>query len=84
VLAGTNRMPWRRFMMFNTLGGVCWAAVFGLGGYAFGEMLEALGRPLAITAGVIVVIVVGGLFFWLHRHERVLQTQADTLLGTGD
>jgi membrane protein DedA with SNARE-associated domain len=82
VLAGTNRMPWPRFMMFNALGGVCWAAAFGLGGYAFGALLEAVGRPLGIAAGVIVVVVVGGLFLWLHRHEKTLQAEADALLGT--
>src|ERR1700722_4332761 len=32
VLAGANRMPAARFMVFNALGGVAWTLVFGLGG----------------------------------------------------
>jgi len=33
-LAGTNRMPWGRFLIFNATGGILWATLYGLGGYA--------------------------------------------------
>lgn len=36
-LAGTNRMPWGRFLAFNAAGGIVWAIVYGLGGYALGR-----------------------------------------------
>src|SRR6185436_16981324 len=35
LLAGINRMDWRRFLFFNATGGIVWATVFGLGGYFF-------------------------------------------------
>src|SRR5438309_412905 len=31
-LAGANCMPWRSFLLFNALGGIIWATVYGLGG----------------------------------------------------
>ena len=46
-LAGVNRLPWPRFLVFNALGGVVWATLFGLGGYFLGvafETLRAAGR----------------------------------------
>jgi membrane-associated protein len=36
-VAGMSRMPYRRFFAFNVIGGVAWAAVFTLAGYAAGE-----------------------------------------------
>ena len=32
-LAGTNRMPWRRFLVFNAAGGIVWAAIYTFGAY---------------------------------------------------
>ena len=31
-LAGTNRMPWAPFLIYNALGGIIWATLYGLGG----------------------------------------------------
>ena len=31
-LAGTNRMPWGSFLLYNALGGIIWATLYGLGG----------------------------------------------------
>lgn len=77
VLAGVNRMPWGRFLLFDALGGVAWSAVLGFAVYLFGEAFSAVGRPLGI-AGVVVAVVlaiVGARY--LKRHEAGLQAQAD-------
>src|SRR2546425_9750697 len=39
VLAGAARMPYGSFMLYNALGAVCWAVLFGALGYAFGHNL---------------------------------------------
>src|SRR5947209_6914884 len=41
-LAGTNRMSWARFVLFNVLGGIIWATLFGVGGYALGGSIHRL------------------------------------------
>src|SRR5215471_6574416 len=35
-LAGTNRMRWPRFLVFNAAGGILWANLYSLGGYFLG------------------------------------------------
>jgi len=77
LLAGINCMDWRRFMMFNTLGGIAWAALFGWAGYTFGEAIEAVTMPFAIVS--VTVAVAGFLLgiWFLRRHELSLEQQAE-------
>ncbi|MGW0971999.1 DedA family protein [Streptomyces sp. f51] len=71
ALAGISRMPYRRFLLFNALGGLVWGVGFTLLGYFAGsayQRVEAVaGRVVAI---VIAVIVVGGLVTWHVRRRR--------------
>ena len=68
-LAGTSRMPWRVFLVWNVLGGTTWVATVGLAGYAFGRGAEAV---FASTGAVLLALVVGGaiLAAWRHRPRR--------------
>jgi membrane protein DedA with SNARE-associated domain len=50
-LAGINRMPWRRFLLWNALGGICWATSVGLLAYELGPPAERIFRTVGI-AGV--------------------------------
>jgi membrane protein DedA with SNARE-associated domain len=59
-LAGANRMPWRRFLLWNALGGISWAASVGTGAYllgrsASGSLFVAEAAGVAIAAAVYVV-----------------------------
>jgi membrane protein DedA with SNARE-associated domain len=45
-LAGTNCMPWGSFLLFNALGGIIWATVYGLGGYFLGDNVHRLTGPI--------------------------------------
>ena len=83
VLAGLNRMPWMRFMFFNAFSGIVWSGAIGFGSYLFGEVFEAVGKPVGI-AGLVALLVLG--FFglrWIHRQESTLQAKADAALGDG-
>ena len=53
-LAGANRMPWRRFLFWNALGGISWAATVGTAAYLLGR--GASGSLLGVEAGVIVIV----------------------------
>ncbi len=77
VLAGMNRMPWRRFLVFDALGGVAWAAVMALGPYIFGEAFTAVGRPVGVAGivALLVLAVVGARR--MKRYEARLQAEAD-------
>ena len=77
VLAGANRMPAARFLVFNALGGVAWTLVFGVGGYLFGAFFEAVGRPAGIAAVVAAIGLIVGLAIYVHRYGAELQSKAD-------
>lgn len=80
LLAGVNRMPWRRFVVFNAAGGTLWAIVYGTGAYWLGKQIEHLARPVGLALGAVaVVLIVIGLRF-LRRHESQLQAEAERAL----
>ena len=60
-------MPWRRFLVANALGALCWAVVIALLGYCFGNNYEALekwiGRGGLIGLGCLLVV---GVLFYRH------------------
>ena len=77
VLAGVNKYPWPHFLMFNALGGIVWANVFGLGAYYLGESIQRFTGPVGI--GLLAGAVIG--IFVIHRyfkqHETALIAEAE-------
>ena len=76
-LAGTNRMPYSRFLAFNAAGGILWATIFGLAGYALGDNVHRLTGPIGIASiGIAALLIVAGLVV-LARNERRLEEEAE-------
>jgi membrane protein DedA with SNARE-associated domain len=84
VLAGTYRMRFERFMVFNVLGAAIWAAAVGYFAYGFGELFHRMEGVFAwVALGVGLAVLVGGAFY-LRRTEVALQARADAALrGAG-
>ncbi len=61
-LAGTNRMRWPRFLLFNALGGSMWATLYGLAGYFLGDNVHRLTGPVGIVAIVLAVVIIIAFF----------------------
>jgi membrane protein DedA with SNARE-associated domain len=80
LLAGINRLAWPRFFLFNALGGVIWASIFGVGGYLLGHAFEHYAKPVGIAALICAVIgaVVASRF--IAHHERRLLAEAEAAL----
>lgn len=76
VLAGANRMEFRKFFLWNALGGVMWAAAVGALGYLLGATAERLihdfGIWAAIAGGVLLAAV---LTFFALRERRALKAE---------
>lgn len=71
-LAGTNRMRWPAFLLFNALGGVVWATVYGLGGYFLGDNIHQLAGPVGtITLVLATLIILAGLVFVWRSEQRL-------------
>ena len=72
-LAGTARMPYRRFLLFNAAGGLVWGVGFTLLGYLAGASYQQAER-IAGRAGeallALIVIIVLVLVIRRRRRER--------------
>lgn len=78
ALAGVSGMRFRRFLLFNALGGLVWGIGFTLLGYfagtAYARVEHLVGRGVAV---LLAALVVAALAVWhVRRHRR-----ADTPAG---
>jgi membrane protein DedA with SNARE-associated domain len=68
LLAGVSRMRYPKFLVYNALGGIAWAIVFGLAGYAFGKNLGFLEERIReIGWGALAVFLVAVIAFFLWK-----------------
>ncbi len=77
VLAGANRFPPWRFLLFNVLGGCTWALTFGMAGYWLGHSFQ---RLEGTVGWLLPAAAITALFFsWRYykRHEARLIHQAE-------
>src|SRR6266849_8716300 len=79
-LAGTNRMRWPRFLLFNALGGIVWATLYGLAGYFLGDTVHRLVGPVGIVAIVLAVVIIIAFLLFLRRNEHRLEDEAERAL----
>jgi membrane protein DedA with SNARE-associated domain len=80
-LAGTNRMPWWRFLFFNAAGGATWATVYGVAYYEFGGALQKLSTTIDVVLGVLGTLVLVAFAVWTRRKEAALGARAEREIG---
>jgi membrane protein DedA with SNARE-associated domain len=70
-MAGITRMSWWRFLFWNALGGIVWAAAVGLiafyAGKAAADAIARYGVYAAISGGLLLVVVIALLHVWRRR-----------------
>ena len=80
-LAGLSDMRYRKFLLWNALGGLVWGITFCLVGYLAGASYEkvasTIGKGAAIAIGVVVLLVVGVWVVRRRRRERAEETAFD-------
>jgi membrane protein DedA with SNARE-associated domain len=64
-LLGIVRMPWRKFLLWNTLAALAWTLVGGLGGYFVGPAVTPLLGKVTTAIAIAAVVAIAGV--WLHR-----------------
>lgn len=79
-LAGTARMPWWKFLIFNAAGGTIWALGYGVGAYVLGQQLNRVSRPFEIVAAALAVVAIIAFAIFLRRNERRLEDEAELAL----
>ncbi|HEX4564935.1 MAG TPA: DedA family protein [Solirubrobacteraceae bacterium] len=69
-LAGATRMPWRSFVLWNALGGVCWATGVGLIAYFLGKSAESAIETFGIYGLIAAVLAIISALLLGRRYRR--------------
>jgi membrane protein DedA with SNARE-associated domain len=80
ALAGTARMPYRRFLAFNAAGGLVWGVGFTLAGYLAGNSYAVVERTIG-RAGALAVAGVAVIAFVVWRIRRRRNEAAEPPTG---
>jgi len=87
ALAGASHMPYRKFLLWNALGGVVWGTIYVMLGYLTGKSYHHIEKWLGRGfAGGLAVIVIVAFVVWRVRSEKridELEDQVDEALGDG-
>src|SRR3989338_4621913 len=72
-LAGVGAMRYRRFLLYNVVGGLLWVFLLTLAGYYFGALEFVKENFSLVILGIIVVsILPGAIEFLRHREKDML------------
>jgi len=87
VVAGTLEMDWRRFLVFNALGGALWVLVWTIVGFYLGEHGAEIGRVVDRmrflgTVSVSIALIV--ILTYLCGHRLVARSRRDMAGKTKD
>jgi membrane protein DedA with SNARE-associated domain len=66
-MAGVLRMPWKKFLIFNFLGGAAWVSVVASAGYLFGRHWGRLERFVKRFDIAVVILALLAIAYWLWR-----------------
>ena len=75
-VAGANRMPWRRFAIFNAAGGILWSSVFGFTAYWLGKEAHGVMGRAGVLLAVLGIAAIGTGWWFLRRNEARLAAEA--------
>jgi membrane protein DedA with SNARE-associated domain len=76
-LAGLSRMPYRRFLLWNAVGGLAWGVTFCLVGYLAGNSYEVVEHRIGIWGATASAVVIVGLVVVLHVRRRRARARAE-------
>jgi membrane-associated protein len=78
-MAGASQMPYRKFLLFNAVGGMVWGLGFTLLGYLAGASYQKLESYAGkVSQGILVAVIIGVLVVAVRRHRaKTAQLEAE-------
>ncbi len=76
-LAGTNRMRWPKFLIYNAAGGVLWAAAYSFAAYSAGNAFGKASATINLALGAAAVAAVLATIVLVRRQAARLATRAE-------
>jgi membrane protein DedA with SNARE-associated domain len=76
-LAGTNKMKWHKFLVFNAAGVIAWAGVWTWLSYELGNSLKHDSGKVDIAVGALAVVIIIGAAILVRRQAKKLEATAE-------
>jgi membrane protein DedA with SNARE-associated domain len=76
-LAGTSRMPWRRFLPANAAGGIVWVGIYTAVSYLAGNWLQRASGTVDWILGGAAVVAIAAVFLLVRRQAGRLAERAE-------
>ena len=68
--AGTTRIPWRRFLIFNAAGGILWATLYTFASYGLGDTFRSIETELTVAFSAAAVLTIAAVIVVLRRRNK--------------
>lgn len=78
LFAGVWKMSYITFLIFNALGGIIWASIFGTLGFVFGQNLPLLEKTMktvgwALSIPIVCILFMVILWHWMVKHQTLIK-----------
>jgi len=80
ILAGANRLDPTRFFVFNAVGGIVWASLFGVLGFVFGAQAHRIAAPFGAIAFALALVGLAFCWRFYKRREDQLTRAAEAAI----
>ena len=76
-LAGTNRMPWRKFLAYNAAGGIVWSGAYTFAAYEAGDSLRKASGTINLILGGVAVVAIVAMILVIRRQSAKFAIRAE-------
>ncbi len=81
VVAGSLEMDWRRFLVFNSLGGALWVVVWTMAGFYLGKHgsdIAAVVHKLGLFGAIFVLITLTAVLISVFVYRKIGKSRSET------